>query len=165
MGGQSRQSEATPWNFVFTDQEKRIELIQSVYGVTVKPDAYSSYVYLLWLERYGFRAIHTMSVVDELIETQAPDPATMNEEQATAYAEMQQAYDDLAASCEAAAQGLLEDPHLSTDSSMAPRPLISDLQKKLKAFAELYGYKLPRLTVPDAWWTDTYINDVTVDFR
>lgn len=112
-----RRSEYTPWNFVFPDPEKRIELIRSVYGVTVQPDPYSSYVYLLWLEMYGFKAIHTMSVVDELMEKEAPDPAVMNEEAAAAFAQMQQAYAELSTACQAAALGLVEKPQLSTDSS------------------------------------------------
>lgn len=165
LSGPSRRSEYTPWNFVFPDPEKRIELIRSVYGVTVQPDPYSSYVYLLWLEMYGFKAIHTMSVVDELMEKEAPDPAVMNEEAAAAFAQMQQAYAELSTACQAAALGLVEKPQLSTDSSRAPHALTSKLQKALKAFAKLYGYELPSLSVPDAWWTDTYINDVTVDFR
>lgn len=165
LSGQFRQTEHTPWNFVFPDSEKRIELIRTVYGVTVQPDPYSSYIYLLWLERYGFKAIHIMSVVDEMIEREAPDPAAMSEEAAAAYADMLQAYDELATACEAAAWGLVENPQLSTDSSQAPRALTSKLQKALKAFAKLYGYELPSLSVPDAWWMDTYINDVTVDFR
>lgn len=165
LSGQFRQTEHTPWNFVFPDSEKRIELIRTVYGVTVQPDPYSSYIYLLWLERYGFKAIHIMSVVDEMIEREAPDPAAMSEEAAAAYADMLLAYDELATACEAAAWGLVENPQLSTDSSQAPRALTSKLQKALKAFAKLYGYELPSLSVPDAWWTDTYINDVTVDFR
>lgn len=163
MGGASRQSEDTPWNFVFTDQEDRIALIETVYGVTAEPEACCSYVHLLYLERYGFEGIRTQSIVREMCA--AVDPDALDAEQRELYEAVLAGQEALQQRMDEAAAFLVETPKPSAEPCVAARTAARKLQKAADAFAEAYGCELPHWWVQDDWWNDTYINDVTVDFR
>lgn len=163
MGGQSRQSADTPWNFVFTDQEKRIALIEEIYGVTVEPETHCSYPHLIYLERYGFDAIHAISVVDEMCA--AVDTDALDDEQKAAFDAVVVARDELCAAMDAAATSLLANPQPSSETCSATKKYRRVMQEAAEAFAKGYGYELPHWSVPKEWWNDPYINDVKVDFR
>ena len=163
MGGASRQSEDTPWNFVFTDQEDRIALIETVYGVTAEPEACCSYAHLLYLERYGFESIRTQSIVREMCA--AVDPDALDAEQRELYEAVLAGQETLQQRMDEAAAFLVETPKPSAEPCVAARTEARRLQKAADAFAEAYGCELPHWRVQDDWWNDTYINDVTVDFR
>lgn len=163
MGGASRQSEDTPWNFVFTDQEDRIALIETVYGVTAEPEACCSYAHLLYLERYGFESIRTQSIVREMCA--AVDPDALDAEQRELYEAVLAGQETLQQRMDEAAAFLVETPKPSAEPCVAARTEARRLQKAADAFAEAYGCELPHWWVQDDWWNDTYINDVTVDFR
>ena len=162
MGGASRQSEDTPWNFVFTDQEDRIALIETVYGVTAEPEACCSYAHLLYLERYGFESIRTQSIVREMCA--AVDPDALDAEQRELYEAVLAGQETLQQRMDEAAAFLVETPKPSAEPCVAARTEARRLQKAADAFAEAYGCELPHWWVQDDWWNDTYINDVTVDF-
>ena len=161
-GGASRQSEDTPWNFVFTDQEDRIALIETVYGVTAEPEACCSYAHLLYLERYGFESIRTQSIVREMCA--AVDPDALDAEQRELYEAVLAGQETLQQRMDEAAAFLVETPKPSAEPCVAARTEARRLQKAADAFAEAYGCELPHWWVQDDWWNDTYINDVTVDF-
>ena len=56
------------WNFTFTDQANRIDVIKQVYGIEVPELPYVSYEYTKWLFEEGFTTVRYVSYTRDLLE-------------------------------------------------------------------------------------------------
>lgn len=85
------------WRYCFIDQQKRIEIIRSVYGIDAGPMPIDTPVYERFLHKSGFRAILYLNITKKLFAAVngTSDSSTWNEEQKTAYAVCWQDYENL----------------------------------------------------------------------
>ena len=95
----------------------------------------------------------------------AVDPDALDAEQRELYEAVLAGQETLQQRMDEAAAFLVETPKPFAEPCVAARTEARRLQKAADAFAEAYGCELPHWWVQDDWWNDTYINDVTVDFR
>lgn len=58
---------AAHWNFTFTDQANRKEVLKTVYGIDAEELDYVDYDSVMWLERYGFDYVHAINLTQEII--------------------------------------------------------------------------------------------------
>lgn len=96
------------WNFTFTDQVNRIEVIKNVFGVEVAEIPYVSYDYMEWLAAEGMHAAQNISVADKILEY-GTSLSQLTAEQQTALDALQAAKDDAVEAFEMAADSMEAD--------------------------------------------------------
>jgi len=96
------------WNFTFTDQANRIEVIKQVYGIEVPELPYISYEYTKWLMDEGFTSARYIAVARDILE-QAGQVETMTEAQQAALNKLQAALDAAVLAFDAAADSMSAD--------------------------------------------------------
>ena len=96
------------WNFTFTDQANRIEVIKQVYGIEVPELPYISYEYTKWLMDEGFTSARYIAVARDILE-QAGMVETMTEAQQAALNKLQAALDAAVRAFDAAADSMSAD--------------------------------------------------------
>lgn len=79
------------WNFTFTDQENRQQVIKEAFGVDVDTIPYVSYDYCKWLVDYGFRGVKSITMGGK-IKDYAATLETLTQEQETALAAFDEAW-------------------------------------------------------------------------
>lgn len=164
LGAPVRQSDKTPWNFAFTNQDKRIALIQDIYGVTVEPEPYTSYAHLLYMEEYGFPATRSINIAAELIA--AAGEKGLSEAQQALLDTVMEKKAATEAAIEEAALSLVDNPKPQSDTCRRTKTVYRELQQACKELADSIDYTLPGWSIPKGqWWMDPYINNVIVDFR
>ncbi len=148
------------WNFTFTDQDHRREVIKQVYGIDVAPLPYVGFEYTKWLVDSGLHTVHMLSVASELktwLEGQGQG-GTADERDAadaflTAYADTKDAFEKAADTLDTA----------DTKAMMTAR---NRLREAGDVAANALGYpaKLPWST-GKYWYADTYVNEVSLDWK
>ena len=58
---------AMKWNFTFTDQQHRLDVLKEVYGIDAEPIPYVSKKYTQWLEKDGFTYARYIFMAEELL--------------------------------------------------------------------------------------------------
>jgi LCP family protein required for cell wall assembly len=148
------------WKFRFLDQDHRIEVIKSVFGVEPAQLKYVSYDYAVWLYESGFTAIRYMTVADEMrafieenytyqSEYTAPGEAdtastgtlTLTEEQLTAIDELDAAYLTLLQTFLAAAEDV---DTAARNGDTARKGLTTDMEEAYRQLKNA-GNKLAKL--------------------
>lgn len=81
------------WNFTFTDQANRIDVIKEVYGIEVEELPYVSYEYTKWLMDEGFTTARYIAVARDVLE-QAGQQEALSAEQEAAVGKLQTALDE-----------------------------------------------------------------------
>ena len=87
------------WRYCFIDQQNRIDIIKTVYGIQAEPMRINSPVYEHFLHKSGFRAIQYINITKKLLAAvhETSDSSAWTEEQKTAYALCWQDYENLQA--------------------------------------------------------------------
>lgn len=76
------------WNFTFTEQEHRINVIKEVYGIDVPEIPYVSYEYTKWLHEEGFTTVRYVAYTRDMLE-QFGSQENLTEEQTAALAKLE----------------------------------------------------------------------------
>ncbi len=149
------------WNFTFTDQDNRREVIRAVYGVEVPELAYVSYAYTKWLVEDGFAVVRYLAVAQLMRERISAYGETMlSAEQKEALAAFDLAYDQAAAAFDAAADSMSK-----TDTKLMAGAA-KELRKHGDALYERFeGVEKPVWATGKYWYADRMINEVDVNFR
>lgn len=95
------------WNFTFTDQANRIDIIKKVYGVEVSELPYVSYRYTQWLMQEGMHTAQNISVAQKIMKY-ASEQTDLDERQQQAVAQLTVETDAAIQAFEQAADSLLE---------------------------------------------------------
>ncbi len=140
------------WNFTFTDQQHRLEVLKEVYGIEAEPIPYVSKQYTKWLEDVGFTYARSIFIAEKLL-NHAKQVNGATAEQQALLDEFEPAYRHLITSFEQAADSM----------SAKDGRTLRDAGKQLKALgdkvAEAFRY-------PDQyswkggnyWYRDPLIN-------
>ncbi len=146
------------WNFTFTDQAHRLEVIREVYGVEAEEIPYVSLEYTKWLTDGGFHAARYLAVADVLLS--AAEGMQPNEKQQEAIAALLEAK-------EAARTAFL----IAADSmSKEDTQAMKETRRALRKAGEVFEKAFPRIKSPGwgegkYWYLDRLINEVDVNFR
>lgn len=169
------------WAFSFVHQTERIELIKEVYGIDVQPMGFCSARYERWLHESGFSAIKYIRQGEKVL-TFANEFIAGNElsdEDEAIYADFYYAYEALLEAYNEASDW--HSAHYNgsrgsyTADEKAEQSKLADnlnakkqaLKEAAKLLASVCGYdgEPLRWTIPKAWYNDSDINAVYVDFR
>ena len=85
---------AYEWRYCFIDQQRRIDIIKSVYGIDASPMTINSPVYETFLHKSGFRAIQYLNITKKIFSAVhgLTTSDSMSEEQKTVYTQCWQDY-------------------------------------------------------------------------
>ena len=149
------------WNFTFTDQDNRRDVIRSVYGVEVPELEYVSYAYTKWLMEDGFAVVRHLAVAQLMRERiNAYGEAVMSTEQKEALSAFDLAYDQAAVAFDAAADSMSQ-----TDAKRMAGAA-KELRKQGDALFKLFdGIDKPVWATGKYWYADRMINEIDVNFR
>lgn len=135
------------WNFYFLDQQARKALMYEVYGIDIPEQQDVSYAYAKWLGAHGFKAIRYLSTAYDIIMYKQDTALT------EAYRNTQAAFKKAASALDDADNNLLQ-------------TACENLRAICETFAKINNYpeKLS-WSVKSAWYQDSCINEVNVDFN
>lgn len=152
---------AADWNFMFIDQDYRIELIKQIYGVTVPEQELVSYEYAKWLKSYGFKTVKYIYNADNLINyINDLEESSMTQEQTDAYAKLIKIRKTTYTAFVTAEYSL------SNDDTKQLQTIQTELKDQVIASAKLFDFSNQfSWKVSSDWTHDSAINSVTVDFR
>lgn len=159
MAGKIRS--ALSWDFYFIDQAARVELIKKIYGIDVPQQQFVSYEYANWLGDYGFKTTRYLATASELLQyIQSSGTDTLNPDGLSSYTALENAYKKAQAAYDTAALTL------DSDDNNALIKGRDALRECTEALADLIDYpKKLSWSVKSAWYEDTCINEVDVDFK
>jgi len=149
------------WNFTFTDQAHRQEVIRQVYGVQVPELSYVSFEYTKWLVDHGFSVVHCLGVAKQLLEeVAAQNPSAMSTVQREALEAAQLAYGMTVDAFDVAADSMAPEDTRNMESRA------KELRKQGDALLALFGgtRKLSWYS-GKYWYADRMINEIDVNFR
>ncbi len=149
------------WNFTFTDQKSRREVIKKVYGTDVPELEFVSYAYTKWLMANGFAVVRYISIAKLMREDiSRQDAATMSTEQKEVLDLFDRAYGKTVEAFDQAADSMSE---RDTKSMTAAA---KELRRQGDALYELFdGIGKPAWVSGQYWYADRMINEVDVNFR
>lgn len=167
------------WAFCFIDQQARIDLLRTVYGITANPIGFNSYAYEDYLHEYGLKALQYLTVAKRIVAVVhgAVDADTMTEAQKQAYAVcwkdlsgLQEAYNAADQWMRAHYDGVFTDGE--KQEYRACMRAIQELENRLKtsgdALNAAFGNPVKAKwnnSLSDWYGKECLINDVYVDFR
>ena len=182
------------WRFAYVDQQNRIDLIQEIFGIKADPVGTCTRQYERWLHNTGFYTMKYLRQLEKLLtEVQQRKAAgeSFTDDQIALYTECYSAYVTLYCSFDTASQTLAEKYGVTpwreksgsrsgwTATEKAEDKELSSLEKSIQnqlkeqrdqarkaaaALAESIRYRSLSWTIPDRWYQDTDINEVTVHF-
>ncbi len=149
------------WNFTFTDQANRREVINKVFDIEVPELKYVSYPYTKWLVDNGFVIVRYLSIARQLRkEIGGMDASSMNAEQAEALGTFDSAYVKAQDTFDAAADSMSD---IDTQAMTAAG---KELRKCGDALYSLFsGVDKPVWANGQNWYADRMINEIDVNFR
>ena len=158
----SYQLAMSEWNFTFTDQAHRREVLRQVFGLEAEELPFVSKAYLDWLmESGGLGAARALRQAESILEyarrTKNPSAA-----QRAALSACEAAYEDACAAFDAAAISLREDD--TARMAALRRELTGSADQVARAFGytRAYTWSLD----PSAWFEDPLINEYNeIDWR
>lgn len=149
------------WNFTFTDQDNRREVIQAVYGVAVPELKYVSYDYSKWITANGFKVVRHLSVAKLLRdEISAHYGKAMSTEQKEALDAFDLSYKKTMEAFDTAADSMSKgDTKLMAEEA-------KELRKQGDALYKLFkDIKKPVWAADKHWYEDRMINEIDVNFH
>ena len=152
---------AMGYNFTFTDQEHRAEVIQSVYGVNVEPLPYVSYQHTSFLMDTGFASIHAITAAKEFMDQVSAMRLRFTDEQQAAWDHFVASYWDAVDYFQNADETL---DTLYTDKLKTTRDTLRRAGNDLAA-AIGYEEEIPWQHTVEYWYDDPYINEYQLDWR
>jgi LCP family protein required for cell wall assembly len=149
------------WNFTFTDQTNRQNVISKVYGLHVPEIKYVSYSYTKWLVEHGFSIVRYLNVAKQLREEVMVSCALkINEEQKKELDAFDHSYDKTQAAFDAAADSMSAQ---DTEGMAAAGKELRMNGDALYALCE--GVSKPVWANGQYWYADRMINEIDVNFR
>lgn len=139
------------WNFTFTDQANRIEVIKSVYGIEVPELPYVSYDYTEWLMDEGFTTARYIAVARQVLNQAAA--ASLTGDQQTAVEALQAALDEAIAAFDTAADSKTA---ADTSAMVAKR---KELRTAGNAVSQLLDGEDAGWYTGKYWYADPLINE------
>jgi len=152
---------AMGWNFTFTDNEYRAEVLKTVYGIDAEPLEYVSYQHASFYADSGFYTVHVVTIADEFIEAVGAMNLTLTDGQQDIWEEFIFAYEETVDYFQRACDGLISND--ITEMKYA-RVRMRDLADAFAA-AIGYGEELPWDFTPVEWYNDPYTNEYQLDWR
>ena len=95
------------WNFTFTEQDHRINVIKEVYGIDVPELPYVSYEYTKWLFEEGFTTVRYVSYTRDMLE-KFGQQENLNDAQSAALTKLEAALAEAITAFDAAADSMGE---------------------------------------------------------
>ena len=149
------------WNFTFTDQANRQEVIKKIYGIKVPELEYVSFPYTKWLVEHGFATVRYLSVARQLQEeVEKRDISNKGAELTSALESFDAAYEKLQNAFDAAADSMNEKDTLMMAAAGKELRLCGDA-----LHASIEGLKKPVWANGQYWYADRMINEIDVNFR
>ena len=141
------------WNFTFTDQQHRLEVLREAFGIEAQELPYVSRAYSDWLTEQGFHTAHVLNMARELIEY-AKGLTGLSPGQQTAVDAMNAAFDAAAAAFDRAADAQ------SAEADEEMKSCRTELVRAGDAAAKALQYP-GRVTWNGwyYWFTDPYVNE------
>lgn len=96
------------WNFTFTNQQHRLEVLRDAFGIEAEELPYVSFDYCEWLEEEGFHTAHALNMARQVLEY-AESLTELTEEQQAFKTRLDEAYSDTAAAFDRAADAQSRD--------------------------------------------------------
>lgn len=176
---QGRISMAYDWAFCFIDQDARIDMLKTVYGIDASPLGFNSTSYEKFLHQNGFKAILYLNITKKLFAAVhgIVGEGSMTEEQKTVYAQCWKDYTDLQAVFDLADKWAQQYYAGNSDQDETKqfeeylesmRSLEKKLQESADALNGAFGDPIkPRWNYRVDYWSEkgSDINEVYVDFR
>jgi len=148
------------WNFTFTDQANRIEVIREVYGIEVEEIPYVSYQYTDWLMEEGMRSAQYIAVAREVLDYAATLPQ-LTQEQQDAVTQLTNDRNQAILAFETAADSMTkEDQNVMVSSR---RTLLESANRAADLLAYPEAGKL--LHGIDYWYKDPSINEYQMNWQ
>ena len=142
------------WNFTFTDQQNRVDVIKTVYGVEVPELPYVSYAYTEWLLETGMQTARSIALAGEIL-AYARAQESLTAEQQTAVDVLQEKYDRAIRSFEEAANDIHGDEALGVVYKR------NELREAGDQAVKLLNYNGGQVTWAGSeyWYYDTLLNE------
>ena len=178
---QGEMHQTYDWTFCFIDQERRQEILKTVYGIDAAPIGINSRRYEVFLHAQGFQTIKYLNITKKVMDAvhREATASGMSEEQKAAYARCWQDYEALQnrySQVDRWMQAHYDDKVELTDAEQQERrayyDALSELRDALRESANALNaaFGSPVKTAwgrnTDRWYEkDSDINEVYVDFR
>lgn len=149
----SYRSALRGWNFTFTDQQHRLEVLREAFGIEAEEIPYVSQSYCDWLTEQGFRMAHALNMAQPVLEY-AAGLSGLTEEQLAARDRLDEAYGAAAAAFDRAADAQ------SAEADREMNQCRTALTKACDAAASALGY--PGRIGWNGWYywfTDSFVNE------
>lgn len=141
------------WNFTFTDQANRIEVLRTVYGIEAEELPYVSLDYCKWLEASGFAVARRITICNK-VRTYAEGLDAIPEKAKAAHEAFEAAFLKAVAAFDQAADTT------SRADTTAMNDAVKELREATEAFARAIGY--PEKLAWHAgryWYADEDVNE------
>lgn len=139
-------------NFSFTQQEERIEMIQTVFDVTVEPLPYASYKYAAWLMENGFSMAKHLNVAQDIL-MQAKSIVQPSDEQLLAMTDLEKGIEEASIAFDNAADTL------NTADTQSMQSAKKQLRQLCEDYAVLLGHEEKiNWYLGHEWRKDDYVN-------
>lgn len=143
------------WNFTFTNQQNRLQVIREVFGVEAQEIPYVSKRYTDWLMETGLTTVHAIRLAEEVMDF-ALDARNPSDAQRQAIAQLEAGRDAAVAAFDRAADEF-GTPALDNEMVACRR----ELMQLTEQTAAQFGYEgtIKWGVVPYTWFQDPLINE------
>ena len=152
---------AMGYNFTFTDEEHRAEVIQTVYGISVPPLPYVSFEHAKFLMDTGFASIHAVMAAKEFMDKVQSMHLTFDADQQAAWDKLTAAYWDAVDHFQIASATLDYD---TIDRMKTTRDTLRRAGNDMAELIDFDGEIAWRQSVAE-WYNDPYVNQYQLDWR
>ena len=150
---------AANWNFSFTDQEKRKEVLSNVFEIEAENLPNVSLNYIQWLEQTGFNYVHAINLAKDIISF-GEQAVNLSDSQCEAIIQLRMAYEKMIQCFDEAS---FHESNYETDSL---RKAYDTLIKNGNIASDQIGYSNTKLRWghESAWNQDPLINEYQLDW-
>jgi LCP family protein required for cell wall assembly len=148
------------WNFTFTNQEHRIDVIREVYGITVPELQFVSQTHTKWLVDQGFPIVRYLSIADQIRGKISAERGSLDAAQAEALESFDKAMEQTKSLFQVASISM------NTSDTNAMKKAGKALRQAGDALYKLFdGMDAPPWSKKNIWYKDRLINEKNVNFR
>ena len=153
--------EAAHWNFTFTDQKNRIDVLKEVFGIEASEIPYVSREYVNWLFNSGFDYVHAINLGKQIL-FQGKGMTYRSAEQEAALKDFETVYDSMVKAFDAVADATNEGKSTGTEI----KTIYEKLQNSGNKAAIAIGFSTENLNWRKAssWNNDPLINEYQPDW-
>ncbi len=152
---------AAHWNFTFTDQKNRIDVLKAVFGIEASEIPYVSREYVNWLFNSGFDYVHAINLGKQIL-FQGKGMTYRSAEQEAALKDFETIYNSMVKAFDAEADATNEGKSTSTEI----KTIYEKLQNSGNKAAIAIGFSTENLNWRKAssWNNDPLINEYQPDW-